>query len=84
MCRRLRLTFISTVPDPLSMVPFLPGDFVTFSGIRKGDEVICFSIVSNNVHITTLNNLVYIRMELALLGIDNTASNNAELAESRV
>ncbi|KAI9172635.1 hypothetical protein HJFPF1_02144 [Paramyrothecium foliicola] len=72
-----------TVPDPLSMVPFLPGDFITFSGIRRGNEVICYSIVANNVQILTLNDLVYIRMELALLGIDNTASNNAELAESR-
>jgi hypothetical protein len=66
------------------MAPFLPGDFVSFSGIRKNNEVICYSIVAMNIHIVTLNNLVYIRMEEALIGVANTASNNAELAESRI
>lgn len=65
------------------MVPFLPGDFVTFSGIKRGNEYICFSIVANNVQITTLQNLVYIRMELGKLGIANS-NPNTELAESRV
>lgn len=65
------------------MVPFLAGDFVTFSGIRRSDEVICYSIVANNVQVLTLGTLVYIRMELGFLGIDNLVSTNTELAESR-
>ncbi|KAI1841539.1 hypothetical protein JX265_013504 [Neoarthrinium moseri] len=71
-----------TVADPLRMAPFLAGDFVTFSGIRRGNEMICFSIVAQNVQITTLQDLVYVRMELGLLGIDNF-NLNTELAESR-
>jgi hypothetical protein len=65
------------------MAPFLPGDFVTFAGFRRGSEVIAFSIVAENVMITTLGDLIYVRMELGLLGIDNL-SPNAEIAESRV
>ena len=65
------------------MAPFLAGDFVTFSGIRRGNEVIAYSIVAQNVMITTLGDLVYLRMELGLLGIDNV-NPNTELAESRV
>ncbi|KAI3323384.1 hypothetical protein HD806DRAFT_544135 [Xylariaceae sp. AK1471] len=72
-----------TVPDPLSMVPFLPGDFITWSGIKRGNEVIAFSIVAQNVQITTLQDLVYIRTEVALLGISNF-NGNTELAESRI
>lgn len=65
------------------MAPFLPGDFVTFSGIRRGNEMVVYSIVAQNVQITTLGDLVYIRMELGLLGIDNF-NPNTELGESRV
>ncbi|KAK1995144.1 hypothetical protein LX36DRAFT_640306 [Colletotrichum falcatum] len=71
-----------TAPDPLVMAPFQAGDFITFSGFRQGGEVIAFSIVAQNVQITTLGDLVYVRMELGLLGIDNP-SPNAEIAESR-
>ncbi|KAK7937298.1 uncharacterized protein PG986_014166, partial [Apiospora aurea] len=70
-------------PDPLSMAPFLPGDFITFMGIRRGGEMIVFSIVAQNAQITTLNDLVYVRVELGLLGIDNF-NHNTELKESRV
>ncbi|KAF2965157.1 hypothetical protein GQX73_g8432 [Xylaria multiplex] len=72
-----------TAPDPLSMVPFLPGDFITWAGIRRGDEVIAFSIVAQNVQVTTLQDLVYLRTELALLGVSNF-NGNTELAESRI
>ena len=65
------------------MTPFLPGDFITFSGFRRGNEVIAFSIVAQNVMINTLGDLAYVRVELGLLGIDNP-SPNAEIAESRV
>ncbi|KAI8635382.1 hypothetical protein F5Y19DRAFT_9916 [Xylariaceae sp. FL1651] len=72
-----------TAPDPLSMAPFLPGDFITWSGIKRGNEVIAFSIVAQNVQITTLQDLVYIRTEVGLLGISNF-NTNTELMESRV
>ncbi|KAI1420393.1 hypothetical protein F5Y12DRAFT_133333 [Xylaria sp. FL1777] len=72
-----------TAPDPLSMVPFLPGDFITWSGIRRGDDVVAFSIIAQNVQITTLQDLVFVRTELALLGISNF-NGNTELRESRV
>ncbi|KAI1197781.1 hypothetical protein F5X97DRAFT_343415 [Nemania serpens] len=72
-----------TAPDPLSMVPFLPGDFVTWAGIKRGNEVIAFSVVAQNVQITTLQDLVYVRTDLALLGVSNF-NGNTELAESRV
>jgi hypothetical protein len=65
------------------MAPFQEGDFITFTGFRKGDEVIAFSIVAQNVQIQTLGDIVYVRMELGLLGIDNP-NPNAEIAESRV
>lgn len=65
------------------MAPFQVGDFVTFSGFRRGTEVIAFSIVAQNTQINTLGDIVYIRMELGLLGIDNPSA-NAEIAESRV
>lgn len=65
------------------MSPFLPGDFITITGFRRGDEIIASSIVAQNVMINTLGDIVYVRMEVALLGIDNP-SPNAEIAESRV
>ncbi|KAF6832022.1 hypothetical protein CPLU01_06404 [Colletotrichum plurivorum] len=71
-----------TAPDPVVMAPFQAGDFITFSGFRRGSEVIAFSIVAQNVQINTLGDIVYVRMEEGLLGIDNP-SPNAEIAESR-
>lgn len=52
-------------------------------GYRLGGEVIAFNIVANNVQINTLGQVVYLRMELALLGISNP-NTNVEIAESRV
>lgn len=65
------------------MSPFLPGDFITVTGFRRGSELIASSIVAQNVMINTIGDLVYVRLELGLLGIDNP-SPNAEIAESRV
>jgi hypothetical protein len=65
------------------MAPFQEGDFVSFSGFRRGDEMIVFSIVAQNVQIQTLGDIVYVRVELGLLGIDNP-NPNGEFAESRV
>lgn len=77
------LTCLSTAPDPLVAAPFQAGDFVTYAGYRLGSSVIAYSIVAQNVQITTLGDVVYFRMELALLGITNP-SPNVEIAESRV
>lgn len=52
-------------------------------GYRRGNEVIAYNIVAQNVQINTLGDVAYVRMELALLGISNP-STNVELAESRV
>ncbi|KAL8389053.1 hypothetical protein RB595_008826 [Gaeumannomyces hyphopodioides] len=71
-----------SAPDPLVMAPLQAGDFITWQGIRKGGEVIAFSIVAQNTQITTLGDIVYVRMELARLGIDNP-NPNAEIAETR-
>ncbi|KLU82812.1 hypothetical protein MAPG_01880 [Magnaporthiopsis poae ATCC 64411] len=73
---------IFVAPDPLVMAPLQAGDFITWQGIRKGDEVIAFSIVAQNTQIQTLGDIVYVRMELARLGIDNP-NPNAEIAETR-
>ncbi|KAI1259277.1 hypothetical protein F5Y18DRAFT_433424 [Xylariaceae sp. FL1019] len=72
-----------TVKDSLTMAPFLAGDFVTWQGIKRGEEVIAFAITAMNVQITTLNNLAYVRAELALIGVSNF-NGNTELAESRI
>lgn len=71
--------------------PFLPGDFIIFSGFRRRgalpvpDEIIAYSIVAQNVQITTplSSGIIYVRMALALLGIWNP-STVTELAESRL
>ncbi|KAK5660755.1 hypothetical protein OQA88_12121 [Cercophora sp. LCS_1] len=75
---------IFVAPDQLVMAPFMPGDFITFSGFRrKGtNEVVAFSIVALNVQIQTTGNIVYVRMELGLLGIVSP-SPIAEIPESR-
>ncbi|KAK0641923.1 hypothetical protein B0T16DRAFT_461946 [Cercophora newfieldiana] len=74
-----------TAPDPLVMAPFLPGDFITINGFRPRNapsEVIAYAIVAENVQILTPPSVIYIRTELALLGISspNPAS---EVASSR-
>ncbi|KAK4161149.1 hypothetical protein QBC43DRAFT_303198 [Cladorrhinum sp. PSN259] len=73
---------IFVAPDQLVMAPFQPGDFITFSGFRRGNEVIAFTIVADNVQIRTTGDLTYVRMVLGLLGVYN---NNpiTELTPSR-
>ncbi|KAK1761334.1 hypothetical protein QBC47DRAFT_428722 [Echria macrotheca] len=74
-------TFVA--PDQLVMAPFVPGDFITFTGYRSGpDEVVAQSIVAQNVQIMTTGDVVYLRVELALLGIYNPHP-AAEVADSR-
>jgi hypothetical protein len=48
------------------MAPFAVGDYLEFSGIRLGAEIICYSIVAANIEITTSSakgQPTYIRME---------------------
>ncbi|KAJ4388785.1 hypothetical protein N0V93_006245 [Gnomoniopsis smithogilvyi] len=73
---------IFTAPDPLVAAPFQAGDYIQYLGYRRGNEVIAYSIVAQNVQINTLGDVAYVRMELALLGISNP-STNVEIAESR-
>ncbi|TLD20488.1 hypothetical protein PspLS_08686 [Pyricularia sp. CBS 133598] len=73
---------IFTAPDPLVMAPLQVGDFITYSGIRKNGEILAFSIVTMNTQIQTVGNVAYVRVELALLGIDNP-SPNAEITPTR-
>lgn len=73
---------IFTAPDPLVMAPLQVGDFITYSGIRKNGEILAFNIVTMNTQIQTVGNVAYVRVELALLGIDNP-SPNAEITPTR-
>ncbi|KAK4610528.1 hypothetical protein CLAFUW4_14160 [Fulvia fulva] len=66
------------------MAPFLPGDYLTYSGIRVGAEVICYEIVAENVQILTPSGPTYIRIEDALIGVfDSQSQNIVEHADNR-
>lgn len=64
------------------MAPFAVGDYLEYSGIRVGGEVICFEITAMNVQITTSGVPAYIRVEDAIIGVVD-ASTNTEFADSR-
>jgi hypothetical protein len=68
------------------MAPFQKGDYIVFSGVRVGDEVLCYSIVAESVQVLTpVGGPAYIRMEDALIGvIDDTPPANTEFADTRV
>lgn len=67
------------------MAPFLPGDYITFSGIKDGNQIIAYSIVSDSVQITTTGVPAYIRVEDAIIGtFDNQDPANVAPADSRV
>ena len=71
----------STMPNSLVMAPFAVGDFLDYSGIMVGNEVICYSIVANLLVVST--NPGYIRMEDALVGVID-ADPNVEFSQSKV
>lgn len=78
----------STAPDPLVMAPFMPGDFIEYSGFRSGAEIICFEIVASNIQIITGATAAngrpsYVRVEDANIGVFS-ADANAEAGQSRV
>lgn len=70
------------------MAPFVPGDFIEYSGYRSGGEVICYEITATNIQIITGADAgngrpSYIRMEDALIGV-YSADANAEDGQTRV
>lgn len=73
-------------PDPLAMVPFLVGDFITYAAIPKGGELLVFEASATNVQVTTsASNTVpnYIFIEDAIIGVTD-ADPNVEVADTRV
>ncbi|KAM7211805.1 hypothetical protein V8F06_012811 [Rhypophila decipiens] len=72
-------------PDPYVAAPFLPGDFIIFSGFGRSAPIIAYSIVAQDVQIKTplSSGVVYVRIALALLGIWNP-NPITELADSRL
>ncbi|KAF2873564.1 hypothetical protein BDV95DRAFT_627456 [Massariosphaeria phaeospora] len=72
--------------DPLKMVPFRVGDFIEYSGVLDGDNILAWSIVAINVQATTVASDTvpnYIRVEDMLVGIPDNAP-NVEVADIRV
>lgn len=72
-------------PDPLAMVPLKVGDYIEYSGLLKGDEILAHSVVCVNVQVTTqASDTVpnYIRVEEMLVGVADTAG-NIEVAPMR-
>ncbi|OSS44749.1 hypothetical protein B5807_10740 [Epicoccum nigrum] len=65
-------------PDPLTMVPLKAGDFIEYSGLKDGDEILAHTVNCVNVHVTTkASNTVpnYIRVEEAIVGVVDPAGN---------
>jgi hypothetical protein len=67
------------------MAPFMVGDYITFSGVSDGGEILAYSVVAESVQITTTGVPTYIRVEDAIIGTFDTQS-PAEVApaDSRV
>jgi hypothetical protein len=66
------------------MVPFMPGDFIEFSGIRQGGEVIAYAINSPSVMVTTVGIPAYVRVEDTVIGVfDGDVANN-EFGDSKL
>lgn len=74
----------SFVPDPLHMAPLKVGDFITYSGVEVGTEIICYSIVAN-IGIFTTPGVApgFIAVEEALIGILDPTNRGLEDARSR-
>ena len=69
------------------MAPFIAGDYIEYSGIKVGGEIICYTIVATSVMITTAPGSTpsYVRIEDALIGVfDNNQAATAEFADTRV
>lgn len=76
---------IFQAPDATIMAPFLVGDYITFSGINDGNQILAYSIVADSVQITTTGVPTYIRVEDAIIGtFDNQDPAEVAPADSRV
>ncbi|KAK1622435.1 hypothetical protein BDP81DRAFT_411276 [Colletotrichum phormii] len=64
-------------PDALVMAPIVAGDFVEYSGVQSGSEIIVYNLVVSNVQITTTGVPTYIRMEDANIGFVGYTSDSA-------
>ena len=72
-------------PDPLTMAPLLPGDYIEFEGIKVGGEIIAYGMVAPSVQILTPSGPTYVRVEEAIIGVFDTQNNGVvEFADSRV
>ncbi|KAL5433186.1 hypothetical protein PMIN07_007772 [Paraphaeosphaeria minitans] len=72
-------------PDPLAMVPFLVGDFITYTAIPKSGELLVFEMSATNVQVTTSASSTvpnYIFIEDAIIGVTD-ADPNVEVADTR-
>lgn len=72
--------------DPLAMVPFLVGDFITYTAVPKNGELLVFEASSSNVQVTTTASDTvpnYIFVEDAIIGIADP-NPNVEIADTRV
>ncbi|KXH57308.1 hypothetical protein CSAL01_04334 [Colletotrichum salicis] len=70
-------------PDALVMAPIVAGDFVEYSGVQSGGEIIVYNLVVSNVQITTTGVPTYIRMEDANIGVWTADTVNQEIAQTR-
>lgn len=73
-------------PDPLAMVPFLVGDFITYTALPKGGELLVYEASASNVQVTTSASSSvpnYIFIEDAIIGVTDN-SPNVEVADTRV
>ena len=72
-------------PDPLTMAPLLPGDYIEFEGIKVGGEISAYGMVAPSVQILTPNGPTYVRVEEAIIGVFDTQNNGVvEFADSRL
>ncbi|KAF2675774.1 hypothetical protein K458DRAFT_380982 [Lentithecium fluviatile CBS 122367] len=76
---------VYTPKDTSVMAPFIPGDYVTWAGIKNGPEILVYGIVAENVQpLTTADNgdPVYVRVEDVIIAI-NDATTNTEFGTTR-
>jgi len=67
------------------MAPLLPGDYIEFEGIKVGNEIIAYGMVTPSVQILTPSGPTYVRVEEVIIGVFDTQSTNlVEFADSRV
>ena len=67
------------------MAPLLPGDYIEFEGIKVGNEIIAYGMVTPSVQILTPDGPTYVRVEEVIIGVFDTQDGGlVEFADSRV